>query len=103
MTYTDYSSTPLLMLADQSQTRLISDKKWLIPERLTVLPSERENGMGTMERKNLELTRAHLRSLERQGLVVSSLDSDGQVRWRITEKGRREDPNEMNARLDLDS
>ena len=56
-----------------------------------------------MERKNLELIRAHLRSLERQGLVVSSLDSDGQVRWRITEKGRREDPNEMNARLDLDS
>jgi hypothetical protein len=50
--------------------------------------------MGAMERKNLELIRAHLRSLERQGLVVSSLDSDGQVRWRITEKGRREDPNE---------
>ena len=48
--------------------------------------------MGAMERKNLELIRAHLRSLERQGLVVSSLDSDGQVRWRITEKGRREDP-----------
>jgi DNA-binding PadR family transcriptional regulator len=28
-----------------------------------------------------------LRSLERQGLIVSSLHSDGQVRWRITEKG----------------
>jgi predicted ArsR family transcriptional regulator len=59
--------------------------------------------MGAMERKNLELIRAHLRSLERQGLVVSGLDSDGQVRWRITEKGRREDPNEMDSRLDLDS
>jgi DNA-binding PadR family transcriptional regulator len=81
------------MLADQSQTRL----------RLTVLPSEKENGMGAMERKNLELIRAHLRSLERKGFVVSSLDPDGQVRWRITEKGRREDPNEMDSRLDLDS
>ena len=59
--------------------------------------------MGAMERKNLELIRAHLRGLERQGLVVSSLDSDGQVRWRITEKGRREDPNEMDSRIDLDS
>jgi hypothetical protein len=28
-----------------------------------------------------------LRSLERQGLIVSYLGSDGQVRWRVTEKG----------------
>jgi hypothetical protein len=62
--------------------------------------TERKNGMGAMERKNLALIRAHLRSLERQGVVVSSLDGDGQVRWRITEKGRREDSNEMDSRLD---
>ena len=29
-----------------------------------------------------------LRSLERQGLIVSYLGSDGQVRWRLTEKGK---------------
>jgi DNA-binding MarR family transcriptional regulator len=92
-----------MMLADQSQTRPISDKKWLIPERLTVLPSEKENGMGAKERITRELIMAHLRSLERQGFVVPSVDPDGQVRWRITEKGRREDPNEMDSRLDLDS
>jgi DNA-binding PadR family transcriptional regulator len=39
-----------------------------------------------------------LRSLERKGFVVSSVDPVGKVRWRITEKGRREDPNEMNER-----
>ena len=59
--------------------------------------------MGAKERITRELITAHLRSLERKGFVVSSVDPDGQVRWRITEKGRREDPNEMNARLDLDS
>jgi hypothetical protein len=50
-----------------------------------------------MEKKNLELTRAVLRSLEREGLIVSRLDPDGQVRWRITEKGRLQGPNEMDA------
>ena len=59
--------------------------------------------MGAMERKNLELIRAHLRSLERQGLVTSSLDPDGQVRWRITEKLGREEPNELDHPQDLDS
>jgi hypothetical protein len=59
--------------------------------------------MGVMETITLELITAHLRSLERQGFVVSSLDADGQVRWRITEKGGREDPNEMDSLLDLDS
>jgi len=59
--------------------------------------------MGAKERITRELITAHLRSLERKGFVVPSVDPDGQVRWRITEKGRREDPNEMNARLDLDS
>jgi hypothetical protein len=59
--------------------------------------------MQARQRKNQEEIRAHLRSLERQGLVVSRLDSDGQVRWVITEKGRREEPNEVDVRLDLDS
>jgi len=59
--------------------------------------------MSAKERITRELITAHLRSLERKGFVVSSVDPDGQVRWRITEKGRREDPNEMNAPLDLDS
>ena len=59
--------------------------------------------MGAKERITRVLITAHLRSLERKGFVVPSVDPDGQVRWRITEKGRREDPNEMNARLDLDS
>ena len=59
--------------------------------------------MSAKERITRELITAHLRSLERQGVVVSSLDGDGQVRWRITEKGRREDSNEMDSRLDLDS
>jgi len=39
-----------------------------------------------MERNNLELTKAALRILERQGLIVSRVDADGQVRLRITEK-----------------
>jgi DNA-binding PadR family transcriptional regulator len=30
-----------------------------------------------------------LRSLERQGLIASYSGSDGQVRWRLTEKGIR--------------
>lgn len=30
--------------------------------------------------------------LERQGLIVSNLDPDGKVRWRITEKGRQAKP-----------
>jgi DNA-binding MarR family transcriptional regulator len=59
--------------------------------------------MGAKERITRVLITAHLRSLERKGFVVSSVDPDGQVRWRITEKGRRKDPNEMNARLDMDS
>jgi DNA-binding PadR family transcriptional regulator len=33
-----------------------------------------------------------LRSLERQGLIVSYLGSDGQVRWRVTEKGKHTKP-----------
>jgi hypothetical protein len=33
-----------------------------------------------------------LRSLERQGLIVSFLGSDGQVRWRVTEKGKHTRP-----------
>jgi hypothetical protein len=53
--------------------------------------------------KRLEEIRAHLRNLERQGLVLSRLDSDGQVRWQITDKGRREEPTEANVRLGLDS
>jgi DNA-binding MarR family transcriptional regulator len=58
--------------------------------------------MGAKERITRVLITAHLRSLERKGFVVSSVDPDEQVRWRITEKGRRKDPNEMKARLDLD-
>ena len=46
---------------------------------------------------------SELRSLERQGLVTSSLDPDGQVRWRITEKLGREEPNELDHPQDLDS
>ena len=56
-----------------------------------------------MERNNLELTKAVLPILERQGLIVSRVDAEGQVRWRIMEKGRRQGPNEMDAGLDLDS
>jgi hypothetical protein len=33
-----------------------------------------------------------LRSLERQGLIVSYLGPDGQVRWRATEKGKNTKP-----------
>src|SRR3984893_19234091 len=47
--------------------------------------------MGAKERITRELIMAHLRSLERPRFVVPSVDPDGQVRWRITEKGRRED------------
>ena len=54
--------------------------------------------MSAKERITQELITAHLRSLERKGFVVSSVDPVGKVRWRITEKGRREDPNEMNER-----
>jgi DNA-binding MarR family transcriptional regulator len=43
--------------------------------------------MGAKETITRELITAHLRSLERKGFVVSSVDPDGQVRWRITEKG----------------
>jgi DNA-binding MarR family transcriptional regulator len=67
------------------------------------LPRNDQWRMGAKERITLELITAHLRRLERQGFVVSSLDADGRVRWRITEKDRREDPNEMDSRLDLDS
>jgi hypothetical protein len=35
-----------------------------------------------------------LRSLERQGLMVSYLGSDGQVRWRLTEKGKHTKPSD---------
>jgi hypothetical protein len=59
--------------------------------------------MQPAKRKRLEEIRARLRSLEREGLVISRLGSDGQVRWYITEKGSREEPDEANVRLDLDS
>ena len=38
---------------------------------------------------NLKLVNTELasHSLERKGLVVSRLDSDGEVRWGLTEKG----------------
>ena len=36
-----------------------------------------------------------LRNLERKGLIVSTLDPDGQTRWRITEKGRTTRPHEV--------
>jgi hypothetical protein len=36
-----------------------------------------------------------LRNLERKGLIVSSLDPDGQIRWRTTEKGRHVGPDEV--------
>jgi hypothetical protein len=58
--------------------------------------------MTSIEGNNRELL-AILRSLERQGLIVSSLGPDGQIRWRCTEKGRREDWSETEVRLDLDS
>jgi hypothetical protein len=35
-----------------------------------------------------------LRSLERQGLIVSYLGSDGQVRWCFTEKGKHTKPSD---------
>ena len=35
-----------------------------------------------------------LRSLERQGLIVSYSGSDGQVRWRLTEKGKHTKPSD---------
>jgi DNA-binding PadR family transcriptional regulator len=44
-----------------------------------------------------------LRSLEREGLIVSNLDSDGQVRWRITEKGKRTRPSDTADHFYLDS
>jgi DNA-binding MarR family transcriptional regulator len=59
--------------------------------------------MGAKERITLELITAHLRSLERQGFVVSSIHADGRVRWQVTEKAQRENPNPMLIRLDLDS
>ena len=65
--------------------------------------SEKENGMGAKKPITLELIRARLRSLERRGFVVSSLDMDGHVRWHLTEKGRREDPSESDDRTELDS
>lgn len=36
-----------------------------------------------------------LRNLERKGLVASTQDPDGTVRWRATEKGRRVRPDEV--------
>jgi hypothetical protein len=47
--------------------------------------------MGAKERITRTIM-AHLRSLERQGFVVPSVDPDGQVRWRITEKGATQGP-----------
>jgi hypothetical protein len=36
-----------------------------------------------------------LRRLELKGLIISFLASDGQVRWRVTEKGKLMKPDEM--------
>jgi hypothetical protein len=40
-------------------------------------------------------------NLERKPLIVSSLDPDGQVRWRVTEKGRHVTPDEVCIRHKL--
>ena len=36
-----------------------------------------------------------LRNLERKGLIVSTQDPDGTVRWAATEKGRHVRPDEV--------
>jgi hypothetical protein len=45
---------------------------------------------------------AYMRSLERQGRLVSSLDENGQVRWDATERYQREGPNELSHRFELE-
>lgn len=41
-----------------------------------------------MTQRQKDLLRA-VRNLERKGLIVSTLDPDGTVRWNVTECGRR--------------
>ena len=59
--------------------------------------------MSAKERITRELITAHLRSLERKGFVVSSLDPDEQVRWRDHGKGSTRGPerNECPSRSGL--
>jgi hypothetical protein len=59
--------------------------------------------MGAKERITRVLITAHLRSLERKGFVVSSLDPDEQVRWRDHGKGSTRGPerNECPSRSGL--
>ena len=52
----------------------------------------------TQQQKNIARV---LRNLERKGLIVSSLDPDGQVRWRNTEKGRKVTPDEVSISDEL--
>jgi hypothetical protein len=42
-----------------------------------------------------------LRNLERQGLIESRLDSEGNIRWYSTEKGRHVRPDEVDVGKDL--